>query len=263
MNPVVSVTEVEQLLKEKNVKLIDATYTLRPDFPDWKTFHDNYYGDFKKLIDAFPEKAYEEEHIENAVNFSLDIGLFIAKYKRYDLYPAEIFEEYARILGINNGDHLIIYGRGIGAGMLFSAHVWFALKYYGVENVQLLDGGIESWKKSGKSIVLLDCRPSDQFSKPAAELFKKEGIKGCHVKGAKSFPSLDLTGSDGIKSADFVTKALASTGYTAGKQIIVYCGLGNQASLGLVALKNLGLTSVKIFQGGMTEVVRRCPENLE
>lgn len=46
------------LLQEKNVKLIDATYTLRPDFPDWKTFHDNYYGDFKKLIDAFVSFNY-------------------------------------------------------------------------------------------------------------------------------------------------------------------------------------------------------------
>lgn len=40
------------------------------------------------------------------------------------------------------------------------------------------------------------------------KLLSFTGIKGCHVKGAKSFPSLDLTGSDGIKSADFVTKGI-------------------------------------------------------
>lgn len=150
-DPVIDVSQLQELLKEGKTKVLDATYTIKKAI-DWKTFRKDFYGNFAKSSQKFAEKEYEKEHIHGAVLFNLEVGLFTGEFKRLDLYPTELFEKYVRGLGINNGDHIVVYGRGAFSGMLFPAHVWWVLKYYGATKVQVLNGGIEAWKKAGNPV---------------------------------------------------------------------------------------------------------------
>ena len=44
------------------------------------------------------------------------------------MYPPRRFEEYVRRLGIREGEHIVVVGRGPLAGMLFAARVWWRFK---------------------------------------------------------------------------------------------------------------------------------------
>lgn len=151
MTPLVSVNELNNLIKENKVKVIDATFAIDPKQPkpDWKKFEEEYYGKFDKLINHFIREEYVKQHIHGAVHFNMDIGLYVGQFQRYGLYPPKVFEKYARILGINNGDHIVVYSRGPLSGMLFSSKLWWLLRYYGHENVQVLNGGLAAWIAAG------------------------------------------------------------------------------------------------------------------
>ncbi|VDM74715.1 unnamed protein product [Strongylus vulgaris] len=97
-------------------------------------------------------QAYEKEHIPGAVHFSLDAAHYPSQYIRFDLYSPEEFEKFVRLLGINAGDHIVVYARGLYAGMLWASRVWWLFKLYGHDKVSVLDGGLDAWKKAGKSV---------------------------------------------------------------------------------------------------------------
>ncbi|VDM40769.1 unnamed protein product [Toxocara canis] len=138
-------------LQNGEVKIVDATFAVDPK-PDWKKFKHDYYGKFDKLLRDFVRDDYVKKHIHGAVHFNMDIAMYVGEFQRYALYPPKIFEKYVRLLGINNGDHVIVYGRGPLAGMLFSSKVWWLLKYYGLGNVQVLNGGLAAWIAAGNTV---------------------------------------------------------------------------------------------------------------
>ncbi|PIO59014.1 hypothetical protein TELCIR_19535, partial [Teladorsagia circumcincta] len=76
---------------------------------------------------------------------------------RFDLYPPEEFEKFIRLLGVNTADHVVLYGRGPCAGMLWPARAWWTFKaghnLYGHDKVSVLDGGLDSWKEAGQPVT--------------------------------------------------------------------------------------------------------------
>jgi thiosulfate/3-mercaptopyruvate sulfurtransferase len=88
------------------------------------------------------------EHIPNAAHFDIDVGLYPGEYERFSVYEPEVFEKYAQLLGINNDDHLVFYGRGPFGGMLFAARCFMLFKAYGHEKVSIVNGGFADWKKN-------------------------------------------------------------------------------------------------------------------
>uniref|UniRef100_A0A0N5B0A7 Rhodanese domain-containing protein n=1 Tax=Syphacia muris TaxID=451379 RepID=A0A0N5B0A7_9BILA len=198
--------------------------------------------------------------------------------------------------------------------MMFPAHVYWLLKYYGLQNVQVLNGGIEAWKAKGypvssspvvpevtnifsiilkytlifkklgnfkaevnskllipfeqfqqlitdnnksSNVNILDCRPRDQYLTEARKLFNlDDSVKGCHVKNSKSLPALELVSGNGVNPQE-------EANFANDKPIITYCATGNQASLTLLILSYYGISNIAVFQGGMTEFVRRSGKDLE
>ncbi len=58
------------------------------------------------------------------------------------ILPKEEFESVMGRLGIDNDTTVVAYDDG---GNTWSARLWWALRYYGHENVKLLDGGLKKW----------------------------------------------------------------------------------------------------------------------
>ncbi|VDD89890.1 unnamed protein product [Enterobius vermicularis] len=294
-NPLITVEELKQLMKTTPVKLIDATYSGKP-LPA-ALQRTNTYGQFDTLEKMLTEDDYKREHIPGAVPVSLDVALFHSQYKRFELYPPEIFEKYLRKLGINNGDRVVVYGREQFSGMLFAAHIWWLLKYYGVKNARVLNGGIEAWKRNGNPVTSeiapvqtgnFTATVNRKYVITFEELEERNPRTGAlidHLNTENVFDSrpreqysgavkmnynspVELKGShiEGAKNLPAVNlvneKVLAEAGYIPGKPVITYCSVGNQGSLDLLALRSVGIDNIKLYQGGMTEMALRDPKRI-
>ncbi|CAD6190698.1 unnamed protein product [Caenorhabditis auriculariae] len=277
-----------------DVKLIDATYTLKPQLNP-EDFKEKYFGKFEQLINDFKNEEYQKEHITGAVNFNADIAFYPSKNVKFALYEPRLFEQYVQLLGVKRDDHVLIYARGPVAGMLFASRAYWTFKIYGFENVSVLNGGLEAWKaiggavKSGEekpqkgdfeakeidekllaqfeeipfnhleNVQYLDARPKEQFTGEQPLGFPDAHVTGAHVKGAQSFPLSEILTSNGVKSKEDVDAVIESHQISKGKPVIVVCNGGIQASVLFLALKRSGIDA-KVYNGSMYELVKRAPE---
>ncbi|CAJ0601990.1 unnamed protein product [Cylicocyclus nassatus] len=290
------VVTVDWLDKNKDhVVILDATYEMKGK-PDYKEFREKYYGQFEDLMNVktgFGE-TYAKEHIPEAIHFNIDVAFYPSEYIRFDLYPPEEFEKYVRLLGINAGDHIVIYSRGAYGGMIWAARAWWTFKVYGHDKVSVLNGGFDAWKKAGKEVSsdvvqrklgswsakpidhsqvitfeeLDEKRPGrkslfEDLSKinylDARPAMQFTGGPGSHLRGAKNVPLDEVATNDGLKSKQVIQQALEEAGYDDSLPIVTGCNGGVQASLLTLAVRYAG-KQARLFNGSLYEVSARAPE---
>jgi len=140
--------------KSETIRILDCTFV--PGRPmERQLFMDKFYGEWPALMArSTPQKdAYAQSHIPTAVHLDLDIATYPGMTERFALYPPELFEQYVRLLGVNNGDHLVLYDRGPMGGMLFSSKIWWLFRIYGHDNISLLNGGFNAWTSQGLPVT--------------------------------------------------------------------------------------------------------------
>ncbi|KAF8364056.1 hypothetical protein PRIPAC_90979 [Pristionchus pacificus] len=149
-SPTIRAPQLNQLLSEQKgrLRLFDAAYTLREP-ANHADFYRTNYGCFDELMAKGTHPDFVKERLPGAVHFNLDIASYPGVNVRAALYPPGLFKEYVRKLGVAKGDSVVVYGRGHSGGMLFAARAWWLLKMYGMEDVSVLEGGLETWKKEG------------------------------------------------------------------------------------------------------------------
>ncbi|CAD5231573.1 unnamed protein product [Bursaphelenchus xylophilus] len=145
----------DALLTRKPIKLIDATMSSRHPPMDYKVFRDQYYGKWDRLFAENANTEFQRVHIPSAVHFNMDIATYPAWNDPSALYPPELFQEYVQRLGINQGDHLVIYSRGTLGGAL-ETRVWNLFRIYGHSRSSILDGGLARWMAGNYSLSDLD-----------------------------------------------------------------------------------------------------------
>ncbi len=101
------------------------------------------------------ETDYHNAHIPNAIYLSVDRHLAAmplpdAKTGRHPLPDAEAFAETMMRAGISNSNHVVAYDDAGGAN---AARLWWLLRYFGDENVSLLDGGLNQWLAEGRPLA--------------------------------------------------------------------------------------------------------------
>ena len=208
------------------------------------------------------------------------------------LLPAAEFEKIIRAAGVNKGSAVVIVSRGQNnLDMTMATRLYWQMKYYGHDNLAILDGGTAGWilaghktssrqvrvktgnwkagpgrrqmlattadvskaVRSGK-VQLVDNRPLDLYM----GTWKKSYVyaKG-HIPGAKSFPN-SLLVSHGL-GARFINGKLALDLMAAmrvdpKKPTITYCNSGHLASGGWFIMSELlGNKQVKLYDGSMHE----------
>jgi thiosulfate/3-mercaptopyruvate sulfurtransferase len=173
----------------------------------------------------------------------------------------------------------------------YAARVADTLIYAGVTNVAILDGGHTKWVKEGRTLstdivtptpvtyrgevkkamfvtmqyvkdnigkaVIIDARdPDAYFGVTVAPFAPKAG----HIPSAKSLPSIWIwNAKDGTyKDPDMLARIGSGVvGKDKTKEIIVYCGVGNNASgWWFVLTQILGYGNVKFYDGSAQEWVR-------
>jgi len=186
---------------------------------------------------------------------------------KYKNPGAKQFGELMSRLGISNSDRIIIYDR---MNSRLSTRLFWTLKYFGHEKVQILDGGFESWKtkfalspKTTKptastytiaatkdeilaqmdfikeklkdpSTRLIDGRPPAQYTgEQAGKVFHthQEHPRKGHIPGAISIFWKDNFKDDGtFKSAEELKTLYKDAGILPDNCVITYCNEGLHAA---------------------------------
>jgi thiosulfate/3-mercaptopyruvate sulfurtransferase len=189
-------------------------------------------------------------------------------------------------IGVTEKSTIVVYDE---FDSRYAARIHTLLKYLGANDVKILDGGLEAWKKGRKPItrnptniskttfnlsvnksmmaniadvdgaqakanlVLLDTRSPEEFN-------GTKDSKG-HLPGAINIEYKELLDANGmIKAKSDLEKVYAAKGVSKDKQIILYCSSGVRTGLHYLALVDiLGYQNVKIYDDGYNEYVSKFP----
>ncbi len=232
--------------------------------------------------------AYDGGHLKNAVR--LDWTTELQQAEARDLIDQEAFSALLSKKGIGNDHTVVLYG---GNNNWFAAYAYWQFKYYGHENVKLLDGGRKKWELDGRELVkdtpersatsysaktpdasirafrdevvasigaknLVDVRSPDEFSgkiKAPAHLPQEQAQKAGHVPTAINIPWSKAAADDGtFRSDDELATLYGEQGYDDGKPTIAYCRIGERSSHTWFVLHEiLGKGDVKNYDGSWME----------
>ncbi len=208
---------------------------------------------------------YAEAHIPGAIGF--DWKKDLQDQVKRDFLGPEAFGELFGSRGISNDHLVVLYG---DRNNWFAAYTYWYLKYYGHENVKLMNGPREKWIGEGRptsseapsyesrsfhaepgdetirakrdevlaaldaSTSLVDVRSPQEFSGELIAMagYEQEGAQRAgHIPGAASVPWAQAVREDGtFKSADELRDLYTNKGVLNGSDIIAYCRIGERSA---------------------------------
>lgn len=221
-------------------------------------------------------------------------GLFRTDYESTDFeYGGMAMErdQMAELLGkagLESDSLALIYG---DSEELDGARFAWILDMYGHENIAIVDGGYDAWKKAGFSttmskpsveattytfpremdasliatldevkaavesqdpnVIILDTRSDAEFN---GEEQKKGAFNKGRIPGSVHIEYKKSIGEDGFKTADELRTLFEDAGVTADKTIISYCQSGVRSAHTTFVLKELlGYEDVKNYDGSWIE----------
>jgi thiosulfate/3-mercaptopyruvate sulfurtransferase len=230
--------------------------------------------------DGRPE--YLEGHLPGAVYVSLDDELAahgVPADGRHPLPTAAALQAAARRWGVDDGDAVVVYD---DLKSLSAARAWWLLRWAGVADVRILDGGYREWVAAGLPVeagdvvptpgdvvltggelptitleeaavlpehgVLLDARASERYRGENEPIDPRAG----HIPGALNRPSTANVDERGrFLPAETLREhfgALAAEHDTVG----VYCGSGVTAAHEIAALAIAGI-SAALYPGSWSQ----------
>lgn len=227
-------------------------------------------------------EAYKAEHLPGAFHINTDE---IEESVDWNLRTAEEVRDAFLNYGITKDTVLIVYGGDSGA-----TRVAFAALWVGVENVKVLDGGLNAWKNAGYEVtkeiptatpatdfgVEVPAHPEyvlsiDQVKEKLADdpnfrlvsIRKLEEFKGeisgySYIEG-KGEPLGAVWGQDEFayynEDGTFVDLAAAEkiweeNGVSKDNEVSFYCGTGWRATIPWLIAYENGRTNITLYDGG-------------
>jgi thiosulfate/3-mercaptopyruvate sulfurtransferase len=135
MNPLISTNQLQEMLKSNaNVLICDCRFDLAQA--------------------SAGRAAYVAGHIDGAIYVDLEINLSGTKTGtngRHPLPDADKWAEIRQHLGVDFATHVIAYD---SHGPVYASRIWWMLRAIGHDKVQVLDGGLASWKGKTNAAIL-------------------------------------------------------------------------------------------------------------
>jgi thiosulfate/3-mercaptopyruvate sulfurtransferase len=233
---------------------------------DTQWVEDHLDDDSIRIVEVDENPAlYAEAHIPGAIGFDWQKDLQ-DQVKRDFLGP----EEFGKLFGsrgVSNDHTVVLYG---DRNNWFAAYTYWYLKYYGHDNVKLMNGPREKWISEGRptssdkpshgaatfkaqapddsiralrdevlevvggDTKLVDVRSPQEFSGELIAMagYEQEGAqRSGHIPGAASVPWAQAVNEDGtFKSAGDLKDLYGGKGVLDGNDIVTYCRIGERSA---------------------------------
>ena len=226
---------------------------------------------------------YVAGHVPSAVYVDLDTELARVgdpKEGRHPLPPLDALQADARRWGIDDGDLVVVYD---DQSNLYSARAWWLLRYAGVRDVRMLDGGLSAWVAAGHPLeqgevvaspgsvslgyghlralsleqagrfpttgTLLDARAAARYRGETEPIDPRAG----HIPGALSTPTTQNVDADGrFLDAGALRQRFLAAGVDPQHPVATYCGSGVTAAHNAAALMLAGFEPA-LFPGSWSQ----------
>lgn len=220
---------------------------------------------------------YLDGHLPGAVFVDLDTelaGPASPQAGRHPLPDVAGFEAAARRWGVSGERSVVAYD---AVGGTSAARVWWLLRWAGVRDVRLLDGGLAAWTEAGLPLEagsvtpepgdvvlepgalptidadqaagwdgsLLDARAAERYAGDVEPVDPRAG----HIPGAISVPTAGNLGPDGTFLPD---AALRERFASVEGPVAVYCGSGVTAAHEVAALASIGVEAA-LYPGSWSQ----------
>ncbi|MFZ0767811.1 MAG: sulfurtransferase [Acidimicrobiales bacterium] len=266
-------TELFEELSTPSLRVLDATAFLR------------------RKVDGGPyevesgRSAFDERHIPGALFADVPGALSDPDSPyRFTLPSAERFASGVGALGVGADTSVVVYAQ---ESPMWATRLWWLLRYFGFDDVRVLDGGLTAWIGAGLPITsdVSVVAPHEFRAIPRPELLADKGdvvrvVNGgvvClinaltprafrgegpgaysrpgRIPGSLSYPAgelLDATTGRFLKPDEL--RRILETPLTAKDgPVIAYCGGGISATVDVFALSLVGRDDVKLYDGSLTE----------
>ncbi len=241
-------------------------------------------GGRQRATYAGARERYAEGHIPGSVfvDWTTDIVDPDADVKAQVASP-EQFKSAMERIGVGDDSAVVVVD---DTGGHLATRLWWALRYYGHDDVAVLDGGFSHWTREGRPVVreidelppatftptvrpelratleevhqglgadrqLLDARDDGMFSGAT-----QRGSRGGHIPGAVNLPAAALMSESGCWRSPGEIRALASeAGVSLEQPVTAYCNGGVTATQLLFGLHLAGMSTdaLRNYDGSWNE----------
>jgi thiosulfate/3-mercaptopyruvate sulfurtransferase len=265
MNYVVAVDWLAENLDDPDVVVIDCRFSLADP--------------------ALGRQKYLESHIPGAhyLDLNLDLSSPIQQHGgRHPLPEPGVLAAKFASLGIEFNKTLVVAYDD--SRLAFASRLWWLLRYYGHDQVAVLDGGYPQWVAAGQPlnndqsiaksaifmpqikkdwtvsidtvrdcnddspVVLIDSREADRYAGLREPIDPFAG----RISGAYNYPWQEVTNADGyLLPISFHQQRWQSLSAT--KPKILYCGSGVTACVNALSLAIAGYPEPLLYPGGWSD----------
>ncbi|MCZ4342619.1 3-mercaptopyruvate sulfurtransferase [Sphingomonadaceae bacterium G21617-S1] len=227
---------------------------------------------------------YEAGHIPGAVYLDLANLKDEASSLPGMLPSAEKFASRMQSLGLGDGSRIVLYDN---SPHRTAARAWFMFRMFGVNQVAILDGGLQKWVAEGRPLEsgkvalrhrhftvwrdsaavrdlaqmkanvasgaeeVVDARSAKRFT---GEEGDPRGLALGHIPGSKNLPFDRLLNADGtFRTKDEIRAAFDAAGVDPAKPLVTTCGSGVTAAVVLFGAALLGREDVSLYDGSWSE----------
>ena len=229
---------------------------------------------------------FEKEHIPRARFYDLDAGSDPDSTLPHMFPTAEKFARDMISVGLGAGKTVVVYD---SVGLFSAPRLWWMLKTFGHQDVNVLDGGLPKWRREGHpteegkaapvrdwhvklkfdpsriksvqdvsaalasgSAQVADARSRARFRGEEPE--PRPGVKPGHMPGAINVHYASLLNPDGtLKKKRHLQQAFKETDLDLKRPIIASCGSGVTAAIVLLALTELDVKDAALYDGSWAD----------
>ena len=130
-------------------------------------------------------------HIPGAVFFDIDTIADLDHGLPHMLPKPEMLAKEMSALGLGDGMRLVVYD---ALGLFAAARVWWTLRAYGVEEVRILEGGLEKWMKEGRPVEPGEAHPGRASSPRGSTRASSLRSTKCATRSPRARPKWSTRG---------------------------------------------------------------------
>jgi thiosulfate/3-mercaptopyruvate sulfurtransferase len=268
----IQVHELFDQLDDPSLRILDATVFLRREI------------DGGPYVAESGRATFEERHIPGALFADVPGELSDPDSPfRFTVPSVARFAYGIGALGIGEGSHVVVYAQ---ESPMWATRLWWLFRYFGFEDVRVLDGGLRAWVDAGLPVTtertviepeefravahpellatkedvirvvggspacLVNALPPKAFRGEGPGAYSRPG----RIPGSVSQPAIELLDEAGLfLETDVLRQHLEGPLSVGDRPIIAYCGGGISATIDVFALSLLGRDDVKLYDGSLTE----------